>query len=337
MNSSSYQFKLDKQKFEIDVELFHEILCVCPRVPNKEFVAPPPYDSLVTFLKLIDLPRSLLTTFSQNITPFPRDTTHLSTISRMMVFLGKLKFVSKGEPTQVYAMSILDVMINDDIKKSKAYQKYLSISSGIITSKKTRKRMKATATPTKKGSITTEENIIFDPNEALQLGESMSLTEAEIAIEEQRLHETHASLVIGREQASEVDNEAGSDEDEVIISSDDERTESEREEAVSEKANDKGMKDDDEMHDKEDECDDDDEVHSSEVHDEENHDDDKIADKEETNDERTEYDVNDQEIAVAEKVDTGSQKRRKLIMSKQEMTKLKMIKLKILKQGILSL
>ncbi|GKD86554.1 hypothetical protein Tco_1357708 [Tanacetum coccineum] len=122
--------------------------------------------------------------------------------------LGNLKFVSKGEPTQVYAMSILDVMVNDDIKKSKANRTYLAIASSIVVLKKARTGMKATANPTKKGLITAEENILSDLDEALQLGESMSLTEVEIAKEERRLHETHASLVIGREQASEVDKEA---------------------------------------------------------------------------------------------------------------------------------
>ncbi|GKD24969.1 hypothetical protein Tco_1231183 [Tanacetum coccineum] len=83
--------------------------------------------------------------------------------------LGKLKFVSKGEPAQVYGMTIPYVMINDDIKKSKAYQTYLAISSGIVDLKKERKGMKATTTLTKKGSITVDENILFDPDEALQL------------------------------------------------------------------------------------------------------------------------------------------------------------------------
>ncbi|GJY47729.1 hypothetical protein Tco_0436792 [Tanacetum coccineum] len=107
--------------------------------------------------------------------------------------LGKLKFVSKGEPAQVYGMTIPDVMINDDIKKSKAYQTYLAISSGIVDPKKERKGMKATATLTKKGSITADENILSDPDEALQLGELMSLTKEEIAEEERRVQETHAN------------------------------------------------------------------------------------------------------------------------------------------------
>ncbi|GJZ24417.1 retrovirus-related pol polyprotein from transposon TNT 1-94 [Tanacetum coccineum] len=279
-NSSSYQFKLDKQKFEIDVELFREILCICPRVPNKEFIAPPPHDSLVTFLKSLGYKGSLELLFdlyvdymyqpwrtfatimigvsiglpgrvkgpisSQNknqpaTRPYKESGLSGSGLSGYELIgftkviinyfllkhssipkihgsrincikddgvLGKLKFISKGEHAQVYGMTIPYVMMNTDIKNSKAYPRYLAISISIVVPKKTRKRMKATTNPTKKGSITAEENILSNPDEALQLGESMSLTEAEIAKEERRLHETHASLVIGRDQTSEVDKEA---------------------------------------------------------------------------------------------------------------------------------
>ncbi|GJW72962.1 hypothetical protein Tco_0132332 [Tanacetum coccineum] len=40
-----------KKKFKIGVELFREILSICPRIPNKEFVSPPPHDAIVTFIK----------------------------------------------------------------------------------------------------------------------------------------------------------------------------------------------------------------------------------------------------------------------------------------------
>ncbi|GKF64479.1 hypothetical protein Tco_0187927 [Tanacetum coccineum] len=123
--------------------------------------------------------------------------------------------------------------------------------------------MKATPTPTKKSSITAEEHILFDSDEALKLGESMSLNEVEIGKEERGVHETHSSLVIGKMQVSKVDKEAierssegsgikpevpnelkgkskgsseGADEEEVILSSDDEETKSEKEAAKSEKA-----------------------------------------------------------------------------------------------------
>ncbi|GKD34546.1 hypothetical protein Tco_1250055 [Tanacetum coccineum] len=51
--------RLDNKKFEIGVELFHEIIRISLRVPNKEFVAPPPHDALVTFVKQLGYKGSL--------------------------------------------------------------------------------------------------------------------------------------------------------------------------------------------------------------------------------------------------------------------------------------
>ncbi|GKC01994.1 hypothetical protein Tco_0993604 [Tanacetum coccineum] len=50
-NSSSYKFKLDKKKCTIDVEVFRDILQICPRLPNQEFDAPPSDEEIVTFIK----------------------------------------------------------------------------------------------------------------------------------------------------------------------------------------------------------------------------------------------------------------------------------------------
>ncbi|GJT44643.1 hypothetical protein Tco_0953358 [Tanacetum coccineum] len=46
-NSSSYKFKLDKKKCTIDVEVFRDILQICPRLPNQEFDAPPSDEEIV--------------------------------------------------------------------------------------------------------------------------------------------------------------------------------------------------------------------------------------------------------------------------------------------------
>ncbi|GJR00372.1 hypothetical protein Tco_0523356 [Tanacetum coccineum] len=78
--------------------------------------------------------------------------------------LGMLKFVSKGNNNQVNGMSIPDVMVNNDIKNSKAYQTYLAISTRVVIPKKIRKGLKTLTTPKKKGSITIEENILSDPD-----------------------------------------------------------------------------------------------------------------------------------------------------------------------------
>ncbi|GKE22209.1 hypothetical protein Tco_1433721 [Tanacetum coccineum] len=51
-DSSSYQFKLDKKNCRVDVEVFDDILQICPILPNQEFVVPPTSDpEIVSFIK----------------------------------------------------------------------------------------------------------------------------------------------------------------------------------------------------------------------------------------------------------------------------------------------
>ncbi|GKE13990.1 hypothetical protein Tco_1421567, partial [Tanacetum coccineum] len=124
------------------------------------------------------------------------------------VVLGRLKFVSKRKDNQVYGMSIPDVMVNDDIKNSKAYKTYLAISTSIVVSKKARKGMKSTDAPKKKGSITAVDNIIPNPEEALKLGKSINRTKAEEKEEARRVHETHERLVTEKPTSDEASGES---------------------------------------------------------------------------------------------------------------------------------
>ncbi|GJZ89607.1 hypothetical protein Tco_0661389 [Tanacetum coccineum] len=51
-DSSSYQFKMDKKRCIIDVEVFCDTRHICPRLPNQEFVEPPSYDTeIMSFFK----------------------------------------------------------------------------------------------------------------------------------------------------------------------------------------------------------------------------------------------------------------------------------------------
>ncbi|GKF03658.1 hypothetical protein Tco_0030581, partial [Tanacetum coccineum] len=113
--------------------------------------------------------------------------------------LGRLKFVSSREDYQVYGLAILDTMLTDKIKQSEPYQTFPALSTHQIPPKKSRgkgsKGKKVTVTPKKKGLITADDNIILEPDVALELGKSISRTEAEIAEEARRVHETHERLI----------------------------------------------------------------------------------------------------------------------------------------------
>nr|GEX93401.1 hypothetical protein [Tanacetum cinerariifolium] len=175
-------------------------------------------------------------------------------------------------------MSIKDVMLNEEIMKSKAYQTYLPFSTGVVIPKKARKGSKALVTPKKTSSITTEEDIILDPKEAKRrptgviMRDTPNVSKKKTQDQSLKLKEfpdeakgiststkegacvTLEVPDVSKAKSAVQDINWGSDEDEIILSSsDDERTKFENETTKSDKTDeeldyDKGMHDDEEEH-----------------------------------------------------------------------------------------
>nr|GEX96541.1 hypothetical protein [Tanacetum cinerariifolium] len=221
------------------------------------------------------------------------------------VVLGRLKFISKGEDNQVYGMSIPYVMVNDDIKKSKAYQTYLAISTSIVFPKKARKGMKIIATPKKN---VTKKTTSDESNVEQKGSEGAGITPE--VIDEPNCKSKGSSIGAGitpkvpddpKGKSIAQDDDWGSDEEEEIISIDDEETELDKDVAKSEKAdeeteNEEEVHSDEEVHTDEEELHADNEAHDDEyVHDDddEKHDD---TDKEMNDDENANEHNNDQEM-----------------------------------------
>ncbi|GJV29601.1 hypothetical protein Tco_1386049 [Tanacetum coccineum] len=144
--------------------------------------------------------------------PIPnRPSSYVKTIKDDGV-LNRLKFVSKGEDYQVYGKAILDTMLTDQSKQSETYQTFIALSTCLIPPKKSRgkwsKGSKAAVTPKKKSSITVDDNIIPEPDVALELGKYISRTEAKEQEEARHLHETHEHLVTAKPTRDEDSNES---------------------------------------------------------------------------------------------------------------------------------
>nr|GEW39275.1 hypothetical protein [Tanacetum cinerariifolium] len=164
------------QKFWFTVK--RKILRICPRVPDKEFVAPPSPDSLVTFLKELGYKgqlkqflsmfvdymhqpwRTLRTTINKCLSgkTSSNDRLQQSIVEILWGMFHKenvdiaaliwedfqyeidyrLKFIGKGEETQEYGLAIPDTMLTEENKNSEAYLTFLAISTGIIPPNKRR-------------------------------------------------------------------------------------------------------------------------------------------------------------------------------------------------------
>ncbi|GKD23184.1 hypothetical protein Tco_1224887, partial [Tanacetum coccineum] len=88
--------------------------------------------------------------------------------------LGTLKFVSKTQDYQQYGALILDDMINQNIKDSKAYKTYYDFATGKATPKKARKYKKH-ASPSRKLSPVLEEELAKKPKRARKLAKKSAI------------------------------------------------------------------------------------------------------------------------------------------------------------------
>ncbi|GJU48434.1 hypothetical protein Tco_1217989 [Tanacetum coccineum] len=185
----AFQITLDKKKCRVDTEVFREILQICPRLPNQEFVDPPSEDELVLFIKelgysgrcemcisgkTIGLDRLresraqiLWGMYNQKNVDYvallwedfmyQADNREISSARKEhMPYPRFTKFVSKTDDCQKFGAQILEWMINEDIKRSKAYKTYLDYATGKVPPKKARK-FKKVASPSKKSSPVLEE------------------------------------------------------------------------------------------------------------------------------------------------------------------------------------
>ncbi|GJW01270.1 hypothetical protein Tco_1556521 [Tanacetum coccineum] len=50
-HNASYRFKIDNKRFSINVEVFREILNICPRIPGQEFDEPPSEEEALSFIR----------------------------------------------------------------------------------------------------------------------------------------------------------------------------------------------------------------------------------------------------------------------------------------------
>ncbi|GJX62050.1 hypothetical protein Tco_0294950 [Tanacetum coccineum] len=76
-------------------------------------------------------------------------------------------------------------------------------SQRAVNPKKARKRTKATVTPKKKSSFTTDDNIIPDLDVALELGKSISKIKVEEHEEARKIHETHERIITAKPTSDE--------------------------------------------------------------------------------------------------------------------------------------
>ncbi|GKB96997.1 hypothetical protein Tco_0983134 [Tanacetum coccineum] len=205
-DSKSYEFLLANKKCIVDAEVFRKILDICPRVKGEEFTEVQDDDATLTFLIDLGYKGPLHKYTNMYVDHMHQSWRTLAAIinkclSRKTASNDKLR---KSRINIEYGLPIPDMMLKYVIKQSESYQMFLKYSTGQIPPKKSRvkarKRTTSRRVVKKKITISIADNIIPDPNVTLELGKSISLTEAteEEATKEEaarKVHATHARIV----------------------------------------------------------------------------------------------------------------------------------------------
>ncbi|GJW11841.1 hypothetical protein Tco_1577668 [Tanacetum coccineum] len=201
----------------VDAEVFRKILDICPRVKGEEFIEVQDDDAIFTFLidtgsndrlrkSKIDILWGMF--YKENV-DYPELIWEdfAFQIDHRMEKKSRRETMPFPRFTKEYRLPILKTMLTEGIKQSESYQMSIKYSTGQIPLKKSRGKgsqgKKTADTPKavvdvseesnsepartrttnrrvikKKVKISAADNIIHDPDFALELGKSISLTEA---------------------------------------------------------------------------------------------------------------------------------------------------------------
>ncbi|GKA35733.1 hypothetical protein Tco_0722224 [Tanacetum coccineum] len=232
--TDSYEFLLANKKCRVDAEVFRKILDICPRVEGKEFIELQNDDDTFAFLLDLGYKGPLHKYTNMYVDHMNQPWRNLEAIinkslsgktasndrlrkSRIDIMWGM--FYKENE----YGLEIPDVMLNDTIKRSESYQMFIKYSTGQISPKKSRgkgsqgkktvddtqetvdvseesepvkKKTASKRVVKKKVTLFVDDNIIPDDlDAALELGKSISLTEAEEVEAARKVHATHARIM----------------------------------------------------------------------------------------------------------------------------------------------
>ncbi|GJU12082.1 hypothetical protein Tco_1134478 [Tanacetum coccineum] len=158
---TTYQVTLDALKLSpcyLAFLITTEVPEICPRLPNQDFVEPPPEEEMVPFNKELGY-----TDKCDMLSEIHID--HIHQPWRTFAAIINKCISGKSTDYQKYGALIPKEMINQAIKDSKAYKIYLDFATGKSTSKKASK-FKKVDSPSKKLSHVLEEEPAKKPKQA---------------------------------------------------------------------------------------------------------------------------------------------------------------------------
>nr|GEX00297.1 hypothetical protein [Tanacetum cinerariifolium] len=168
--STTYQFKIDKKSYRINMEVFKEIFQICLRLPNQDFDELPSDEEIEDFrfkiknrdykkqenMYYLGFTKAIIHHFITKDKSILMRIRMFMHIARDDIILGPMRFVSKSDNFQVYGALLPNRVTNQQMLDSNAYKTYLAYGTS-APSPKINRKVKRHASPSKKRTLVTVE------------------------------------------------------------------------------------------------------------------------------------------------------------------------------------
>nr|GEV62021.1 hypothetical protein [Tanacetum cinerariifolium] len=158
-HNASHRFKIDSKRFFVNVEVFKEILNICPKILGQEFDEPPSEEETLSFIRELGHSREIeyitdedLAYYIDNKDSIKQDKIYYPRFKKAIIdhFLTKDKSVSMRnkthENTQVYSVFLPKEMTNQAMLDSDSYKTYYAIATGAKPPKPKKTQKKSDST-----------------------------------------------------------------------------------------------------------------------------------------------------------------------------------------------
>nr|GEV56793.1 hypothetical protein [Tanacetum cinerariifolium] len=127
----SIRFKMNNNKHIIDLELFRDILHICPIVQGQSFTKTPFEEEILAFIRFLRHSAAIRMLTDVNINKLYQPwRSYAALINKDDFMFSTIKLVSRHQNTQQFGALLPIELTNDEIRNFKAYKEYYAIATG---------------------------------------------------------------------------------------------------------------------------------------------------------------------------------------------------------------
>nr|GEV23278.1 integrase, catalytic region, zinc finger, CCHC-type, peptidase aspartic, catalytic [Tanacetum cinerariifolium] len=162
VHKSSIRYMINKKKFSLDVEIFREILHICPKIPGPRFDDLPLEHDILSFIRDLGHSGDIIYLTNVSVDCLHQPWRAFATIINKCLSGKETGYdkicLSRAQILWVYGIILPKELTNQEILESQAYQTYYAYASGEKTSKPkyVRKKVDSDTSPKKKTTKATK-------------------------------------------------------------------------------------------------------------------------------------------------------------------------------------